>query len=124
MNERDPWVELRRHAAFLHGGDSREIVIEIGRVHRVLRCVDGGLVELETTDPNQGARSPTTLGCIASALARRAQSNVYAKQKALVAAERALAEARHNLKIAEARYAELEELAGATPAPKEPDGTA
>lgn len=120
----DPFKRLRLLAAHLHGCALQEIVIELGHSIRVLRSREGGMEVLEVADTTTAARSDTTVGCVASALARRAQSDVYAAEKAIAAAERAVSEAQYRLKTAQGRLAELTSIARGAFVAEEPDGPA
>lgn len=102
--------ELRRHAAELHGVPLDEIVIEITGAVRLLRVTDERTEVLES----RGARDPHDGGilCVlAGDLARRAQSDVCARQNALAAAKRAFDEATRALATAERRHDRLAEIA-------------
>ena len=119
----DPLKRLRVLAALLHGCSPHEIVIELGSAIRVLRSREGGPEVLETADTTTAARSSTMLGSVASVLARRAQSDIYAAQSAISKAEQAVREAQLRLKQAKERLAELDTIACAELVTKRPDGT-
>ena len=101
MNDNDPFCKLQVAFAQLLHCAPREIVFEVGPKLRVLQRHAGGVEELEVIDPDAGPRPSTTLGCFASALARRAELEIFNAGYDIIAAEKALSAGQTRLKTAE-----------------------